>query len=122
MLTKLNDARANASTYSDQFTGPIPNTLAPLTLADLGTTTGSQRQVLFQERALTLYLTSHRVGDLRRLISQYKLNAESVFPTGIYVKSGGVYGTAVNLPIPNEEGNNPSFLPAACINRSADFQ
>lgn len=122
MLSKLNEARANASTYSDQFTGPVPNTLQPLTLADLGPTADSQRQVLFRERALTLFLTSHRVGDLRRLISQYNLNSESVFPTGTYVKSGGLYGRDVNLPIPAEEGNNPSFAPAACINRSAGFQ
>ena len=84
-----------------------------------------QQDLLFQERALSLFLTAHRVGDLRRLIWQYGRNSESVFPTGPYEptntsKAGTNYGTDVNLPIPAEESNNPEFLKnPVCIDRSA---
>ncbi|MDB4900127.1 MAG: RagB/SusD protein, partial [Gemmatimonadetes bacterium] len=122
-LDMLNQARAAAPTYpaagtnSDQLL-PSP---APLTLADIPATTAGQQDLLFRERAFTLYLTSHRVGDLRRLIWQYGRNSETVFPTGDY-QDGSQYGTAVNLPIPKEESNNQNVTYSAhpgCINRSA---
>jgi hypothetical protein len=129
-LSMLNAARANAPTYTP--TGatteqPLPKP-APLTLADIPATAAGREDLLFRERALTLYLTSHRLGDLRRLISQYGRNSETVFPTGPYnpgspSKAGTVYGTDVNLPIPAEEENNPQYAVAPhCINRSAAFQ
>jgi len=82
--------------------------------------------LLFRERALTLFLTGHRVGDLRRLNYQYGRSNESVWPTGPYQdanpdKQGTNYGTDVNLPIPQEESNNPQFV-GQCINRSADIK
>jgi hypothetical protein len=125
-LTKLNQARAAAPTYTadgNPKSAPRPSP-APLTVADIPLTAQGQEDLLFRERAITLYLTSHRVGDLRRLIWQYGRNSETVFPTGPYQannpsKSGTVYGTDVNLPIPQEESNNPQFKPAACRNRTA---
>jgi hypothetical protein len=58
------------------------------------------------------------VGDMRRLISHYARNSETVFPTGPYV-----YGTDVSLPIPAAEENNPQYAVAPhCIKRSAAFQ
>lgn len=72
--------------------------------------------VLFEERAFWLYGTGHRLGDLRRLVRQYGRNQASVFPTGAYFK-GGSYGTDVNLPIPQEEQNNPNF--DQCLDRNA---
>ena len=125
-VAKINQARAEAPTYPEaqdpnSDLAPSP---APVTLADVGATATAQQNFLFQERALALFLTNHRIGDLRRLVYQYGRNAESVFATGPYQannpdKSGTNYGTDVNLPIPSEESNNPSFRPAACINRSA---
>ena len=38
--------------------------------------------LLFRERAFWLWLTGHRLGDLRRLVRQYGRPANSVFPTG----------------------------------------
>jgi len=70
----------------------------------------------FQERALWLWQTGHRLGDLRRLIRQYGRDAESVFPTGAYFK-GGVFGTDLNFPVPIDEQNNPNF--ESCISREA---
>jgi len=69
----------------------------------------------FRERAFWLYLTAHRVGDMRRLVRQYGRAVGAVFPTGAYFK-GGVYGTDVNFPVPVEEENNPNFT--GCLDRN----
>lgn len=74
--------------------------------------------LLFQERALTLFATSHRLGDLRRLVRQYGRAATDVFPVGAYHKSAFPnYGPDVNLPVPFAEQNNPNF--SGCLNRDA---
>jgi hypothetical protein len=72
--------------------------------------------LLFSERAFWLFATGHRLGDMRRLIRQYERDSEQVFPSGTYIK-GGSYGPDVNLPMPQEEGNNPNF--AGCLVREA---
>ena len=118
-LAKLNDARVNAKTYSDS---PVPPpALTPILVADLPADAVDRQNLLFRERAFDLYLTSHRLGDLRRLIRQYGRNAETVFPTGVYnplgAAAGNSYGTDVNLPIPFEETNNPQYK--ACLDRTA---
>jgi hypothetical protein len=126
--TMLNNARAAATTYSADGEPGSPALPSPPALAQtaIPSTARGQQDLLFQERALSLFLTSHRVGDMRRLIWQYNRDAETVFPKGPYEpdntsKAGTNYGTDVNLPIPSEESNNPVFLkgPNACINRVA---
>ncbi|MEP6690853.1 MAG: RagB/SusD family nutrient uptake outer membrane protein [Gemmatimonadaceae bacterium] len=72
--------------------------------------------LLFRERAFSLFATGHRLGDLRRLVRQYTRPAASVFPTGIYFK-GGVFGTNTNFPIPQSEQNNPNAL-GGCLDRN----
>jgi hypothetical protein len=86
------------------------NSLAPLTLQP---TAAGQVDQLFHERAYWMYLTSHRLGDLRRLIRQYGRDVNTVFPNGLYFK-GGTYGTDVNVPVPQQEQNNPNYTPGAC--------
>ena len=76
-LGKLNDARATSA-----------GTLAAL--ADPGTD-DARVDLLFRERAFWMYFTSHRIGDLRRLVRQYGRAQETVWPSGNYFK-GGVYG------------------------------
>jgi hypothetical protein len=72
----------------------------------------------FRERAFWLFLTGHRLGDLRRLVRQYGRNANAVFPTGPYSGANGSYGSDVNAPIPAaERAYNPRFT--GCINRGA---
>jgi hypothetical protein len=94
-------------------------TLAPL--ADPGTPEARLR-LLFHERGFWMYLTNHRLGDLRRLTRSvanggYGLATNTVFPSGAYTgRGGGVYGTDVNFPIPVEEDNNPKFH--GCIDRN----
>jgi hypothetical protein len=128
-LDMLNQARAAAPTYTPTGSSteqPLPKPPA-LTAADIPVADAERQDLLFRERALTLYLTSHRLGDMRRLISQYGRNAEAVFPTGPYnpgspSKAGTVYGPDVTLPIPAEEENNPQYAVAPhCINRVAAF-
>jgi starch-binding outer membrane protein, SusD/RagB family len=63
---------------------------------------------LMYERAFWLYLTSHRLGDLRRMIRQYNFNSEKVFPVGL-TDIGNPYGTSVNFEIPAQELANPNF-------------
>jgi hypothetical protein len=124
----LNDARANALTYTADgapTSQPLPSP-APIAQSAIPATAAGQQDLLFQERAIDLFLTSHRLGDMRRLIWQYGRNSEAVFPKGPYEpdntsKAGTNFGTDVNFPIPAEESNNPVFLKAsnACLNRSA---
>jgi starch-binding outer membrane protein, SusD/RagB family len=85
------------------------------TLTDPGTAAGRIDQ-LFAERAHWLWLTGHRLSDLRRLIRQYNRTQAQVFPTGL-TPYGGSYGTSVSLPVPFEEVNNPNYH--GCANTGA---
>ena len=87
--------------------------LTPVT--DPGTE-ATRVNLLFRERAFWMWGTSHRLGDMRRLIRQYGRAQSTVFPVGEYHK-GGDYGTDVNLPISSDERNNPKFT--ACLDRNA---
>ena len=84
-------------------------------VADPGTPAG-RIDLLMRERGFWLYLTGHRLGDLRRLVRQYGRPQESVFPTGTYHK-GGEYGSDVNFPVSSDERNNPNF--ESCLDRNA---
>ena len=123
-FTALNDPRANAASRSyfnpspfsrtDTLTNPVP-VLATLSTTD-ATAAGGAVNLLFAERARWLWLTAHRLGDLRRLVRQYGRAANTVFPTGAYFKSNpSVYGPDVNIPVPITEQNNPNFT--ACLDR-----
>jgi hypothetical protein len=73
----------------------------------------------FRERAAWLWLTGHRLGDMRRLIRQYGRAANTVFPVGpVLTRFGSTYGNDVNYPIPFIESNNPKAQ-AGCLNRGA---
>jgi starch-binding outer membrane protein, SusD/RagB family len=110
-LKKLNDLRDSSG-------------LALPPLADPGTVTGRQ-DMLFNERGQWLYLTAHRLPDLRRLSRStvndgYGRDPETVFPTGAWYR-GGDYGPDVNFPIPIEELNNtkvPGPAPNTCLDRN----
>ncbi|MCY7377835.1 MAG: hypothetical protein LH467_00665 [Gemmatimonadaceae bacterium] len=99
-IVTLNNARATIG-------------LAPLTPA---ATPAGQVDQLFRERGFWMYLTAHRLGDMRRLVRQYGRDAETVYPTGSYFK-GGAYGTDVVLPPAQEEMNNPNWT--GCTDKKA---
>lgn len=121
-LATLNALRSNAVVLASR--GYAAGSLAPL--ADPGTDVARQN-LLFRERAYWLFLTAHRLGDLRRMIRQYGRGAETVFPTGTYSSNGRqtIYGTDTSFPIPVEELNNPQVPQngatnlKGCINRDA---
>ena len=114
------EAQLDAGKYSDVGgTLEILNALrATVGLTALPAVTPKSAQVdqLFRERGFWLYLTAHRLGDLRRLVRQYGRPANTVFPTGAFFK-GNSYGPDVNFPVPEVERNNPNFH--GCIDRNA---
>jgi hypothetical protein len=80
-------------------------------------TAASMVDFQFRERALWLYATGHRLGDMRRLIRQYGRNSESVFPSGPYYRSlYPTFGTDVNFVVSFAETNNPNFK--GCADRN----
>jgi hypothetical protein len=129
-LNTLNALRAQTAgiptVYPSGFppvTGTTGSPFLPLTpLADPGNQT-AREDLMFRERAFWLYLSSHRLGDLRRLVRQYGRTANAVFPGGggqTYIingnNKGGIFGNEVNLPVPFDETNNPNFT--GCIDRN----
>ncbi len=80
-----------------------------------GMTQDELRDFHFQERALWLFSTGRRLGDLRRLVRVYGLQKSEVFPWGPYFK-GGEYGPEVTFPIPQSEANNPFYK--GCLDRN----
>lgn len=85
-------------------------------LTDPGTPEARVLQ-FFEERAFWLWLTGHRLADLRRLVKFYGFDADDVFPTGQTI-DGTPYGSDVNFPIPFQEQNNPDFT-GQCFDRNA---
>lgn len=138
-LTTLNTLRATTSLYGcpsgvtlSNFTCPAVASTPLAALTDPGSVKARVLQ-LFQERAFWMYLTSHRLGDMRRLartgggtagfvangLSSYgdvTGGVGSVFPVGVYTPQPTVnYGTNTSLPVPySEQTSNPKYNPAAC--------
>ncbi len=106
MFAALNTLRATGLTAAIT---PLP--ASPTTKADAV-------DMLFKERAYWMWLTGHRLGDLRRLVRQYGRGTETVFPTGpVVTRPGTNYGSDVNFPVPFDETNNPNFK--GCLDRKA---
>jgi hypothetical protein len=131
-LNTLNTLRATTALYPTVFPAVfplppagssfLPGFTQPPPLVD-PVDPAARVDLMFRERAFWLYLTGHRLGDLRRLVTQYGRSANAVFPGGggaQYVvdgiAKGGIFGNDVNLPIPSDELNNPKFT--ACIDRN----
>jgi hypothetical protein len=75
--------------------------------------------LVFNERAYWLFLTGYRQGDLRRLVRQYSIPQEQVYPVGLWGPLGATpYGTDTNAPIPYEEQQYNSLY-GGCLNRDA---
>jgi hypothetical protein len=87
-------------------------------LVDSGQSDDALVDLHFRERAYWMWLTSHRLGDLRRLVRQYGRPASSVYPVGP-TELGESRGDHVALPVPFTETNNPNYDPSACDPRGA---
>jgi hypothetical protein len=106
MLAILNALRA---------TPPRLGTVQPAAmpaLTDPGTA-GARVDLLFREKAFWTFSRGQRLGDMRRLIRDYGRTAANTYPEGTHYR-GGTYGTDVNLPVPQQEENNPNFQRTAC--------
>ena len=119
-LSKLNELRADVRNlmsarwqgYTDFVPGPNNPTTTLNPLADPGDD-AARVDLLFRERAFWLYMTGHRLGDMRRLVRNYGRSVGTVFPTGVWHK-GSTYGTDVVLPISQPEQNNPNVEIGQC--------
>ena len=97
-LSKMNEVRA---TYQ----------MAPR--ADPGNP-AAQIDLMFRERAFTLFATAHRVGDLRRMVRQYGRTVAATFPVGAYHKDNLTRGNQGSLIVPQTEDNNPNYKASDC--------
>lgn len=121
-LSLLNGLRAAPPSYF--LVGDLTlqtQTIAPMAALASPGSSAAAITMLFNERAHWLWLTAHRLNDMRRLVRAvgvrggYGLAVNSVFPTGPYFKNGLTYGNDVNLPVPVTEQNNPLFK--GCLDR-----
>lgn len=121
-LSKLNGLRAQPSLIvglHPQQVQVFPTTMAAL--VDPGTPQ-SRVQLMFQERALWMFGSGQRLGDMRRLVRNWDLilgtvgtyTTTTVFPSGPYYRSG-TYGNDVSFLVPQSETNNPLYTPAQCV-------
>lgn len=126
-LTTLNTLRATC--VASAPCAPVPGLTASSlpALADPGTS-NARLDLLMNERALWLYLTGHRQGDLRRLARVYSRGPATLWPTGIYQNPGfqpqiaqpsthgSPYGTdVVFTPADDEKTGNPLY--SGCYDR-----
>jgi hypothetical protein len=113
-LTAINTIRTNVALYPPVQMGFSrgPNLTA---IADTFASNTSRMKTNFRERAFWMFSTGHRLGDMRRMVRQYAYPADSIYPRGGYYK-GGVFGTAIMLPVPFEEVNNPNFTECTNLN------
>ena len=110
-LAILNSLRATAA----PIWGTTALNMAPLT--DAGSPDARVDQ-LFYERAFWLFLTGHRLGDMRRLVRFYKRSVDKVFPTGPWLNHPGQnYGQGVSLSADAAELNNPNWAGTTCDTR-----
>lgn len=83
--------------------------LTPLDEAEVDAMSQREREDLhFRERAYGLWLTSHRLADLRRMLWDYGRQQSEIFPTGTHHRAGAAYGDHTSIPIPFDEENNPN--------------
>lgn len=115
-LTAINTLRTTVGLYP---TATNSTTRGPnlTNLTDPGTDS-ARVATHFRERAFWMFSTGHRLGDMRRQIRQYAalgFNESDIYPNGSFIK-GGVYGDAIQMPVPFVEENNPNFT--GCIDRN----
>jgi hypothetical protein len=118
---RANDIDGWAQTLNDlRATAIAPAIPALPTDSTLDASPELRLAVMFRERALWLFGTGHRQGDLRRLIRQYGLSQSAVYPVGTHPTVSpplNAYGTAVTLSPPKDEENNPNYH--GCIDAGA---
>jgi len=87
-LTTLNMLRSTC--IGTAACAPVPGLTGanlPDTLTDPGSD-ATRLDLLMQERAMWLYLTGHRQGDLRRMAHVYHRDPQTLWPMGTYLNPG----------------------------------
>jgi starch-binding outer membrane protein, SusD/RagB family len=100
-LTILNALRAAPPSYT--------RTIAAMpALTDPGTA-AARRDLIFREKAFWLFGTGHRYPDMRRMMRQYGMTANQVFPNGAtwQINRAPGYSTDIVFRIPTAETFNP---------------
>lgn len=123
-MAQLNGPRASPPTYilagNPAVPSTVPTAIQPMAALTTPASPAAAIALLFGERARWLWLTGHRLEDLRRMVrvggGGYGMAPNTVWPNGPYFKNGLVYGGDYNLPVPLIEQNNPNFT--ACLDRN----
>lgn len=110
MITILNALRATPQVLGPLLTTPV---MAPLAAP---ASQSAAIALFFREKAFWQFSRGFRLSDMRRMIRQYGMTQDNVFPTGGFFK-GGSYGTDVNIPVTTNEYQNPNFH--GCLDRKA---
>ena len=110
-LVKLNELRRNPLLYPPAPADTLYKPGAGTVLADTTdpVVQTAREDLMFRERAFWMFGTGHRLGDMRRLLRQYRRTEATVYPHGAWFK-GGNFGDAIQMPIPFDEQNNPKFV------------
>lgn len=108
----LNDLRSQSEDLIPLRTTMLMDDLTLAPLVDPGNDADRLKMVM-DERAWWMWGTGHRLGDLRRMVREYGMDAEDVYPSGAYHK-GATYGTDVVFLLDFDEGNNSLFDPNSC--------
>lgn len=112
LRSNINLPQLQCVTGETACVAPNPTAVLPA-LTDQGSLKANA-DVHFRERAYWLFLTAHRLGDMRREVRQLGsagYTVATVFPVGTYEKPGqnSQYGGDVSFPIPVFERSNTSF-------------
>ena len=110
-LVKINELRRNPLLYPPAPADTLYKPGAGTVLADTTdpVVQTAREDLMFRERAFWMFGTGHRLGDMRRLLRQYRRTEATVYPHGAWFK-GGNFGDAIQMPIPFDEQNNPKFV------------
>jgi hypothetical protein len=107
----------NALRTAPQRVGGATTPAVMPALVDPGTQVGRET-LFFREKAFWTFGRGQRLGDMRRMIRDYLRQATDVFPEGPHYRTG-TYGTDINMPVPQEEENNPNFDRSTCSQTAA---
>ncbi len=99
-LAILNALRASPPGYGRTIAAMPP-------LTDPGTANG-RRDLIFREKGFWLFGTGHRYPDMRRMMRQYGMTQNEVFPNGTWqINRSPGFGTDVVFRTPTAESFNP---------------
>ncbi|MGV3709237.1 MAG: hypothetical protein ACO1Q7_10370 [Gemmatimonas sp.] len=100
-LTILNTLRATPPGYGRTIAAMTP-------LVDPGAA-NARRDMIFREKAFWLFGLGHRYNDMRRMLRQYQMSPNEVFPNGPWqINRAPGYSTDVVFRTVTAEGFNPS--------------